>query len=402
MQVLGKVRSSIDRQLERQPKEVIFCKKCVVSNQRPRIQFDGNGVCSACQYAYQKEYVIDWKERERELRDLCDRYRRLDGRYDVVVPASGGKDSGTVAHKLKHQYGMHPLTVTWAPFIYTQIGWRNYQNFVKSGFTNIMGVANGHLHRKLARVAFEAVGDVFVPFIYGQTSYPFHIALQFDIKLVFFGENSEGEYGGDPGTLGLVGMPVEKWADQYYKGTTVEDLIEWGLETGLLSKSDYDESDLTFYKPPSAEVLRERDIQWHFFGYYHKWIPQECYYYAAEHNGFQANPDGRSEGTYSKYASLDDCLDGFHYYMGFIKFGIGRATSDAAHEVRDGHLTRSEAVQLVHRYDGEFPKKYLRESLAYLDMTEEKMWEIVDQSRPPHLWQKVNGARQLKYKVSNL
>ena len=204
MQVLGKVRSSIDRQLERQPKEVIFCKKCVVSNQRPRIQFDGNGVCSACQYAYQKEYVIDWKERERELRDLCDRYRRLDGRYDVVVPASGGKDSGTVAHKLKHQYGMHPLTVTWAPFIYTQIGWRNYQNFVKSGFTNIMGVANGHLHRKLARVAFEAVGDVFVPFIYGQTSYPFHIALQFDIKLVFFGENSEGEYGGDPGTLGLV------------------------------------------------------------------------------------------------------------------------------------------------------------------------------------------------------
>ena len=53
----------------------------------------------------------------------------------------------------------------------------------------------------------------------------------------------------------------------------------------------------------------------------------------------------RTEGTYSKYASLDDKLDGFHYYLMFIKFGIGRATSDSAHEVRDKKISREEHEQ---------------------------------------------------------
>ena len=105
----------------------------------------------------------------------------------------------------------------------------------------------------------------------------------------------------------------------------------------------------------------------HFFGYYKKWIPQENYYYAAENTGFQPNPE-RTEGTYSKYASLDDRLDGLHYYMKYIKFGFGRATDDAAHEIRDGHINREEGVALVSKYDGEFPKKYFTDFLSYLDI----------------------------------
>ena len=80
------------------------------------------------------------------------------------------------------------------------------------------------------------------------------------------------------------------------------------------------------------ESLQRAGVQMHWSSYYHKWIPQEHYYYAVEHTGFTANPE-RSEGTYSKYAKVwDDQLDGIHYQMAFIKFGIGRATSDAAHE----------------------------------------------------------------------
>ena len=93
-------------------------------------------------------------------------------------------------------------------------------------------------------------------------------------------------------------------------------------------------------------------------------------------------------------------MDGFHFYLAFIKFGIARATSDAAHEVRDGHITRQEAVALVHRYDGEFPSKYFKEFLEYLDITEEHFWKVVDSFRPPHLWEKVNGQWKLKYRVS--
>jgi hypothetical protein len=142
----------------------------------------------------------------------------------------------------------------------------------------------------------------------------------------------------------------------------------------------------------------------HWFSFYKKWVPQENYYYASEHCGFQANPDGRSEGTYSKYASLDDRTDGFHFFLAYIKFGIARATSDAAHEIRDGHLTREEGVALVHRYDGEFPKKYYPEFLEYLGITEEEFWEVIDFYRElsSHLWTKESGEWELQHRIENL
>jgi N-acetyl sugar amidotransferase len=401
---MDKIGSIAKRQLNNRPNKVQFCKRCVMSNQRPRISFDEEGICSACRYTEYKNGIIDWGSREQELRKLCDRYRSTDGSFDIIVPCSGGKDSSSVAHKLKHLYGMHPLTVTWAPFMYTDIGRQNYEYFINSGFFNILAHQNGCLHRRLARISLEAMGEPFQPFIYGQMAFAFHIALRFNIKLIFFGENGEAEYGGSTKNVDIPFNPVEDWINLYFSGITVDDLVEWGQVHGLLKKSDYRDGDLTFYRPPPVSELKGKGIQMHWFGYYHKWTPQENFYYATEHTGFQVNPDGRSEGTYSKYASLDDKLDGLHYYLGFIKFGIGRTTSDAAHEIRDGHITREEVVALVRQFDGEFPKKYFEECLAYLDMTKEQFWTIVNRYREssPHLWDKVDGEWRLKVLVENL
>jgi N-acetyl sugar amidotransferase len=396
----SKIEHSIDEQLRGQPREVKFCTRCVVSNQRPRIVFDSEGVCSACRYAEAKRKSIDWATRAKELEILCDKHRSKDGSFDVIVPCSGGKDSSMVAHRLKTQYNMHPLTVTWAPFIYTDVGFENFQSFIKSGFTCLQCWPNGHLHRKLARIAFEAVGDAWQPFAYGQMAYAFHIAQQMNIKLIFFGENGEAEYGGVTHNNEKPGMPIEDWSLVYFKGITVDDMISWGKKRQLISDADYSDGDLMFYRAPKVELLKGRDIQMHWFGYYQRWLPQENYYYAAEHTGLKANREGRSEGTYSKYASLDDRLDGFHYYLAFIKFGIGRATSDAAHEVRDGHITREEAVALVQRFDGEFPQRYFREFLEYLSIGEEEFHRIVDRYRPEHLWQKQGDQWALKYRVA--
>jgi N-acetyl sugar amidotransferase len=391
----------LDKQLPKLPKEITFCKKCVVSNQRPRIHFDEDGVCGACKFTEIKNNEIEWKEREELLIELCDKYRRNDGRFDVIVPSSGGKDSSRVAHELKYSYGMHPLTVTWAPFEYTPEGYRNFRNFTKvGGFNNLMAWPNGRFHRKLARIAFEALGDAWQPFAYGQMCYAFHIAQRFDVKLVFFGENGEAEYSGDPRVFNMRGMPFEIWAEQYFKGIMVDDLIHYGLEqTDYFTKGDYDETDLMFYRPPDIEHMKKQGVEFHWFSFYKKWVPQENYYYASEHTGFQANPEGRSEGTYSKYASLDDQMDGFHYYLAFIKFGIGRTTSDAAHEVRDGHITREEAATLVRRFDGEFPRRWFREFLEYLDITEEHFWQVIDRFRQPHIWQQENGLWKLRRAV---
>lgn len=374
------------------PLEVKYCARCVISNQRPRIHFDEQGVCSACRFAEHKQKGIDWTKREHELIKLCDQHRSKDGSWDVIVPASGGKDSTFVAHQLKYKYGMHPLTVTWSPHLYTDIGWKNFQNFIHvGGHDNILGTPNGRVHRQMTRLAFEHLGDPFQPFIYGQKAFPMQMAVKHGISLVMYGEDGEVEYGGDRHAADRCGHDASgDLVKHYFSGVGP---LEW-LKHGI------DLADLKYYLPPDQKACERADLKIRFFGYYKKWVPQENYYYAVEETDFQANPDGRSEGTYSKYASLDDRLDGYHYYLGFIKFGIGRTTSDAAHEIRDGHISREEGVALVHRYDGEFPKKHFKEFLEYTGLSEARFWEVVDGFRPPHLWEKAGSTWRLKYRVS--
>ena len=372
------------------PNKVGFCTRCVNSNQRPRITFDEQGVCSACNFADFKNEKIDWSARREELKALCDKHRKDDGSYDVIVPSSGGKDSAFVAHMLKFEFGMNPLTVTWAPHLYTDIGFQNHQNHIHIGdLANVLVTPPGDTHGKLTKLAFENLGDPFLPFIFGQNNMPLQMAERYGISLVFYGENSEVEYGGN---MADAYVPTRDWE------TKNTNILMSGMPPETFKEYGISEKDLYPYMSPSTESLKKINLEIHYMGYYHKWIPQENYYYCVENTGFKANPV-RSEGTYSKYASLDDKLDGFHYYLMFIKFGFGRATSDAAHEVRDGHITREEAQVLVGRYDGEFPSKFFKLFLEYCDITEHQFWDVVDSWRPVHVWKQVDGTWCLRHKV---
>ena len=394
-------RSNIEQQVPDLPHEVKWCSKCVVSNQKPRVVFDNEGICSGCNNTYYKNHVIDWEKRENELLALLDEHRRSDGYWDVIVPSSGGKDSGFVAHQLRYKYGMNPLTVTWSPLKYTDIGLYNLQAHIDSGLSNLLCTPNGNLQRKLARLSFEELGDAFHVFVLGQVCYPLHIALKLGVKLVFYGENGEVEYAGDPKGADKPLSPVEDMQKRNFKGVAFRDLLEFGLEhKDYLSRDDFCESDLIFYEPPHFKKLKQAGILGrHFFSYYRKWTPQENYYYCVENTGFKPSPI-RSEGTYSKYASIDDKMDGFHYYMRYIKFGLGRCVEDAGHEIRDGHLTREEGVALMRRYEGEFPERYFKEFLEYLDITEKHFWVVVNSLRLPHLWEKDNCEWKLKHPIS--
>ena len=124
-----------EKQVINLPKKVQWCKSCVMSNQRPRIIFDQNGICSGCQNQTRKK-KIDWKLREKELIELLNQHRSKDGSYDVLVPSSGGKDSAYVVHQLRYIYNMNPLTITWSPLKYTEIGRKNFESQINSGFTN--------------------------------------------------------------------------------------------------------------------------------------------------------------------------------------------------------------------------------------------------------------------------
>lgn len=346
-----------------------FCTRCVVSSMRPRITFDAEGVCSACRFAEAKAKT-DWAARENQLEILCQKHRSVDGSFDVVVPVSGGKDGGFTAHQLKHKYGMNPLCVSFAPLLPTEIGRQNLAAFIASGFDVIQGHPNGQSARKLARLAFEHMGDPFQPFIYGQTNFPLRIAAQERIGLVMYGEDGEAEYGGVVKEARAKRSP-EEHDSQYFSGKSPEFWEAYGIKT----------KELEIFQGPISSFKPEI----HFFGYYKKWDPQENFYYCSEHTGFSPCPE-RTEGTYSKYASLDDRLDGLHYYLAYIKFGIGRCTSDAAHEIRDGKITREEGVVLVHKFDGEFPQKHFAEACEYMGITESEALKIIERWRNPEVW----------------
>jgi N-acetyl sugar amidotransferase len=366
------------------PVEVKFCKKCTVSNQRPRITFDNNGVCSACNFALYKRHNVDWEEREKELIELCKQHRKNNGEYDVIVPCSGGKDGGFTAHQLKYKYGMNPLCVTWAPLRHTEIGRRNLDSFIAAGFDHVLGTSNGKVTRQLTNLAFKHLGDPFQPFIYGQTNFPLHMAVKYKVSLVMYGENGEVEYGGDMKNAFRPDRDIEDHDGHYFSQMPPEFWMKHGLT----------ETDLKPFMAPKYEEIKNNNTKIHFFGYYKFWDPQENFYYCTQNTGFVANPE-RTEGTYSKYASLDDRWDGIHYYLGYVKFGIGRATSDAAHEVRDNKITRDEGAALVKKYDGEFPKKYFHEFLEYCSITENEFDEVIDSWRADHIWEQVDGKWQL-------
>ena len=391
------------------PEQVVFCKRCVISNQRPNstvefknvkdeekatINFDEDEICDACRYQDSKASNIDWKKREDALKSLCDLHRNNNGDYDVIVPGSGGKDSAYASHVLKYKYGMNPLTVTWAPHKYTEIGWKNFENWIhEGGLDNILFTPNGKLHRYLTKEAFINLLHPFQPFIVGQRIIGPMMAAKFNVKLVFYGEN-QAEYGNNVDenytpTMDKKFFSVDDPMDIMLGGKSIRDII---------SETDFKLNDFKPYIPPKAEYLESKGVEVHYLGYYLPWDPQECYYYATENTGFQSNSE-RTEGTYSKYSSIDDKIDMFHYLTTLVKFGIGRATYDAAQEIRNNKITREEGVQLVRKFDQEFPNKYFKDFLEYISLSESEFHNILDQFRSPHLWEKIDGEWVLKHAV---
>jgi len=383
------------------PEKVIFCKKCLMSNQRPSSSpefnkknskistagFSNDGICDACNFAEEKKQ-IDWDFRFKELVNLCDKYRKNNGEYDVIVPGSGGKDSIFVAHFLKHKLNMNPLTVTWAPHCYTDIGMINMRNWLQSGFANITHTPNSDVHRMLTKNAFLNLANPFQPFIIGQRNIAPKIAMEKNIKFIMYGENQAEAHNNKEENYTSLMNPdhfTSSNNDIFLGGKSLNDYLLDGFKINQFKD----------YMPINKENWNKFRGEVHYMSYFINWSPNNNYYYAKENCNFQQNPNGRSEGTYTRYSSLDDKLDGQHYFTMFIKFGQGRAMNDANREIRDGFISREEGLTLVKKYDGEFPKEHFQWTLEYLGISEDEYWNTIDNSRSPHLWQKKGGEWNL-------
>ena len=393
------------------PENVTFCKLCVISNQRPSstvefknsdgknksgISIDKEGICDACSYN-KKKSKINWKKREAELFKFLEKYRKNNGEHDCIVPSSGGKDSSFTAHILKNKYGMNPLTVTWSPMMWTKEGLQNFQNLSNiGGIDSILHTPRGDLHRFLTRQAFLNLCHPFQPFIHGQKIIGPKYAHQMNINLVIYGEN-QAEYGNKVIDNEKYLMndnffsldDNEKFENLYLSGTKISNLIK---------NSNFKISDFSSYIPLKKSEIKEKKIKMLYLGYFEKWDPQENFYYACENTGFRPS-DERSEGTYSKYTEIDDKMVPIHFYTTYIKFGIGRATYDACQEIRNEKITRDEGVNLVKKFDHEFPSRSIKDFLDYIDVSEDQFHKTIDSFKSPHLWTKKNKEWKLKYQV---
>jgi len=405
------------------PPKVKFCKKCIISNQRPNSEFEythtlktkkrtininEDGLCDACKYAAEKKDSIDWEQRHQELKKLCDKYRKNDGNYDCIVPGSGGKDSFYTSHILKYKYGMNPLTVTWAPHMYTPWGWKNMEAWSRSGFDNHLISPNRKVQKLLTRLAVENLYHPFQPFQFGQKFLAPRLAILHNIELIFYGEHM-AEYGNS-----LEEAKDSKMDRRYFTSSLKEEeIFIGGVPVPELRKTfELSTADLKSYLPLTSDEVGKNIFDVHYLGYFMKWHPQGNYYYAVENGGFVTAPE-RLSGCYTKYNSIDDKMEEFNYYCQGVKFGLGWTSYTAAFEIRSGDLTRKEGVSLAKKYDHEFPERFIDDFLDYISLPNkiygnvsnffehpiidrEYFENLTDKFRSPHIWKVRNNQKILR------
>ena len=368
--------------------KVTYCALCLMPDTRPRIVFDREGVCNACRYAQEKR-SIDWATRREEFLRLIEPFRSTDGSWDCVVPWSGGKDSSTVAWRLKFEFGMNPLLVTFSPILPNEVGRQNRESLIQLGFDHLLFRPNQDVHRRLARRFFIERANLKVAWDAGINTIPVQVALKFDIKLIFYAEHGESEYGGK-----VLREESRKLRDftEVIEHQVGDDPRNWVDDAIHLN-------DLNPYVYPNPEELRRSGLRALYFAYFFRWSMFENYDFIKTKFDFKTCPRGRTEGTFTNFDSLDDKTDDLYYYMQYVKFGFGRAVRDASRLIQNGHMTREEGLRLALAHDGEFPSEHLDEVLSYLGMTREECLAIIDQHRNPELWTQDGGAWRLRYPV---
>ena len=335
-----------------------YCKRCVTPITRPRVVFT-DGVCNGCLWAEEKK-TINWDERRERLQAICNQYRSQNY-YDIVVPVSGGKDGSYVAWKMKHEFGMHPLCVTFAPPIQTELGRQNLNNFRQSGFDLIEIRPNPNIYARLCKRMFIDAARSKFPFVIGIGTAVARIALQVDVPLIIYGEEGETEYGGSDKYKNLEFINQD-YIQVYHEGHSVLDYCD-----------EFEEHELYWWvKPPKMDTLK---VTW--WSKFESWDDKLHRDLAVEKCGLTVQ-DKQSIGTFTNYAQIDDVLQDLHMYECFLKYGTGRTTADCNLAIKGNRMTREQAVEYVNKYEGTFPNQLLSTYCQYFDMSKREFRETLD------------------------
>ncbi len=372
-----------------------YCRKCVMPSTKPDLSFDKDGVCHACQN-YSKRKEVDWDKRAEELEEVLKKYRKTDGsNWDCIIPVSGGKDSTYQVVRML-QMGLNPLCVTSSTCDLADIGRANIDNIKSLGVDYIEVSPNKKIRAKLNRIGLTDVGDISWPEHVGIFTIPVRAAVQYNVPLIVWGENSQNEYGG-PAAASEDNVLTRRWLEEFggLLGMRVTDMIGYdGIEAKHLIPYQY----------PTDEDLQRVGVTGLFLGHY---IPWDGYSNAllAQAHGFKTL-DTIVENSIVNYENLDNTQTGIHDYFKYLKFGFGRSTDIACLHVRRGRITREDAVHLIKLHDGKFPWKYLHKPiediLAPLDMTVEEFIGICDKFTNRKIFETDSNGDLVKDRDGNL
>jgi len=329
-----------------------YCKHCVMPSTKPDLQLDEDGVCNACR-SYENRKDVDWDARHNELLQVLEKYRVGNrSNWDCIVPVSGGKDSTYQVVRML-QLGLNPLCVTSSTCDLSDLGRQNIENLKRLGVDHVEMSPNPLIRAKLNRLGLMQVGDISWPEHVGIFTIPVRAAVQFNVPLIVWGENSQNEYGG-PASAASDNVLNRRWLEEFggLLGMRVSDMV--GME-GIQEKH------LICYTYPSDEELSRVGVTGLFLGHYLPWDGLSNAL-IAQANGFVSY--GKTvEGSMVNYENLDNHQTGIHDYFKFLKFGFGRATDLACLHIRRGRLNRQDGLDAVKRLDGLFPWEYLGKSL---------------------------------------
>lgn len=363
-----------------------YCNRCIMPSTKPDLLLDEEGICNACR-SYEQRKEVDWDSRYEELIILLDKYRRKDGsNWDCIVPVSGGKDSTYQVVRML-QLGLNPLCVTSTTCDLSSIGRQNIENLKHLGVDYIEVSPNPIVRAKLNRVGLTQVGDISWPEHVGIFTIPIRAAVQFNVPLIIWGENSQNEYGG-PAAAAENNVLTRRWLEEFggLLGMRVSDLIgQEGIEARHLINYTY----------PTDEELARVGVTGLFLGHYIPWDGLSNALIAVA-NGFTTYSKS-VEGSMVNYENLDNYQTGIHDYFKFLKFGFSRATDLACLHIRRGRLTRQDGLDIVKRLDGKFPWEYLGKSLEDilrpLDMTVPEFTTVCDRFTNKKIFKRdVSGA----------
>ncbi len=372
-------------------RQIIHCKNCFTPNSRPRIVFNEEGICNACINMEQKQ-KINWDERQKEFLSILQKKKTGSNYWDCIVPWSGGKDSSAIAWRLKYEYNMNPLLVTFSPMIPNDVGMHNREALLREGFDQVYIRPNQKVMRRLARRFFIERGNPKVVWEAGKEAVPVSVAAKYKIPLIFYAEHGESEYGGK--VLSEESKRTKDFTE------VIEHLV--GDDARNWEDDEISEADLNFLVYPEKSELKKINATVFYFGYFFKWSVFENYEFIKQKIDFQTCAQGRTVGTFTNYDSLDDKIDDLYYYMQFVKFGFGRCVRDAARHIQNGHINREKGFEYIKKYDGEFPSRWLDEVLEYLDMDAHEFFKIIDKHRNPEIWKYENDAWRLRFPISEL